>query len=324
VALSYGLFWPAIFSHLGRLYNSNDSLRDGGFSIFYAISSVGILLIQIIGNLVLQDYNWMLLYLTLAGASILGVIFFILSSQYYKFESSSKLKLKFNSTNQASSRLTSVEKKRIRAILILALFTIVFWMGCSQMGSSVLFFSKNFVHREIFGFEVPPTVFLSFFALTIVLMGPMIAIFWRYLSQSNIELSAPRKMGASLMLLALSFVILSFGAMNIVEDEANRGVSAAYLFAFYFFQACAVIIMAPVGFSFVTKWAPDGWTGRLTGVWFSITGLGIFLGGYAMNIITNYLGASYLHLYQVFYITIFCAGIGLLVTSRYIMKMIEP
>ncbi len=97
-------------------------------------------------------------------------------------------------------------------------------------------------------------------------------------------------------------------------------MNPAYLFAFYFLQACAVIIMAPVGFAFVTKWAPMEWTGRLTGVWISATGLGSFLGGYAKNAIDNVLIP--LNLYEVFFLVMFCAAIGLLAMNRLIIKMI--
>jgi len=204
--------------------------------------------------------------------------------------------------------------------LILAVFSIIFWMGCSQMGSSVLFFSQNFVNRHLLGFEVPPTVFLSFFALSVVILGPVMAIFWRFLNQTEIQLSAPRKMAISLILLALSFLVISIAAMGLVLDESKGIVNPTYLFAFYFLQACAVIMMAPIGFAFVTKWAPMEWTGRLTGVWFSATGLGSFLGGYAKNAIDNVL--SPLYFYEVFFLVIFCAAIGLLAMNRRIIKMV--
>lgn len=316
VSLGYGFFWPAVLALQGRLYDSRESLRDGGFSIFYAVSSSGILLTQTVSSLVLQAYGWAPLYLTLAVAGLLGITSFFLSYRHYRSVDSAI----FNSAKPASKPLTTTDRKRITSILILAVFSIIFWMGCSQMGSSVLFFSKNFVHRHLLGFEVPPTVFLSFFALTVVIMGPVMAIFWRFLSQTEIQLSAPRKMAISLILLALSFVVIAIAAMGLVGDEAKGNVNPTYLLAFYFLQACAVIIMAPIGFAFVTKWAPMEWTGRLTGVWISATGLGSFLGGYAKNVIDNVL--SPLYLYEVFFLVIFCAAIGLLAINRLIIKMV--
>ena len=320
VALGYGLFWPPVLALQGRLYDCRESLRDAGFSIFYAVSAGGILLTQNVNSLVLQAYGWAPLYLTLAVAGLLGIASFILSYRHYRSVDSAKAQPIFNAAKPAPNPLTTTDRKRITSILILAVFSIIFWMGCSQMGSSVFFFSKNFVHRHLLGFEVPPTVFLSFYALTVVILGPVMAIFWRFLSQTEIQLSAPRKMAISLILLALSFVVIAIAAMGLVGDEAKGNVNPTYLFAFYFLQACAVIIMGPIGFAFVTKWAPMEWTGRLTGVWFSATGLGSFLGGYVNNAIADVL--SPLYLYGVFFLVIFCAAIGLLAINRPINKMV--
>ena len=147
------------------------------------------------------------------------------------------------------------------------------------------------------------------------------AILWRFLSQTDVQLSAPRKMAIGFILLALSFLVIAIAARSLVGDEAKALVSPAYLFVFYFLQACAVIILAPIGFAFVTRWAPVGWTGRLTGVWFAATGLGSFLGGYVKNAIDNIL--SPLYLYEVFFLVIFCAAIGMLAINRLIIKMVD-
>ncbi len=180
VALGYGLFWPPVLALQGRLYDGRESLRDAGFSIFYAVSSGGILLTQNVSSLVLHSYGWTPLYLVLAGAGVLGVTSFFLSYRHYRSVDSARAQPISNSAKPTPKPLTTTDRKRITSILILAVFTIIFWMACSQMGSSVLFFSKNFVHRHLLGFEVSPTVFLSFFALTVVIMGPVMAIFWRF------------------------------------------------------------------------------------------------------------------------------------------------
>jgi len=321
VSIGHGLFWPSVMALQGKLYDSRESLRDGGFTIFYAFSSGGILLTQTVSSLVLQVYGWTPLYLTLAVAGLLGIASFILSYRYFSVVDSARAQTMSDSTRSTTKSLTSRDRKRITSILILAVFTIIFWMGCSQMGSSVLFFSKNFVHRHILGFDVPPTVLLSFFALTVVIMGPVMAILWRFLSQIDVQFSAPRKMAMGFILLALSFLVIAIAARSLVGDEAKALVSPAYLFAFYFLQACAVLVLAPIGFAFVTRWAPLGWTGRLTGVLFAATGLGSFLGGYAKNAIDNIL--SPLYLYQVFFLVICCAGIGLFAINRHIIKMVD-
>ncbi len=320
VALGYGLFWPPVLALLGRLYDDREPLRDGGFSIFYAVSSGGIFLTHNVSILILKGYGWTPLYLALAAAGVLGVASFFLSYRHYRNIDTARVHRLVNAAEPVRKSLTTTDRKRITSILILSVFSVVFWMGCSQMGSSVLFFSKNFVHRHLLGFEVPPTVFLSFFPLTVIVLGPVMAVFWRFLNEKGIRLSVPRKMAISMMLLALSFVVISIAAMDLVGDEDKGTVNPSYLFAFYFLQASAVIIMAPIGLSFVTKYAPVGWTGRSTGIWMFATGLGIFLGGYAKNAMASVLIP--LNLYEVFFLVIFCGAIGLLAVNRFIIKMV--
>ena len=48
--------------------------------------------------------------------------------------------------------------------------------------------------------------------------------------------------------------------------------------------------------------------------------MGIFLGGYAKNAIDNILIP--LNLYEVFFLIIFCAAIGLFAVNRLIIKMV--
>ena len=114
---------------------------------------------------------------------------FIVKTQDYRIFDSAGPLFTYSRRSLSSNPLTITERKRIIAILALATFSVVFWMGCSQMGSSVLFFSKNFVHRNLFSVDVPPTVFLSFFALSVVVLGPVLAGLRSSLSQKTSNLA---------------------------------------------------------------------------------------------------------------------------------------
>ena len=321
VALGYGMFWPPILALLGKLYDNRERQRDQGFTLFYALSSLGIFATQLVSELLLESIGWNRFYLTLGGIAVLAMIAVLLGRPSYRELDPVSEQNSGDDAGGRSPKLSSNDRRRVLAIIMLAGLTVPFWMGCSQMGSSVLFFSKNFVHRILVGVEVPPTVFLSFFALSIVILGPIMAICWRFLSERNLQLSAPRQMAISLSLLALSFLVISIAAMGLVLDGAKGHVNPTYLFAFYFLQACAVIIMGPIGLAFVTKWAPKRWIGRLTGMWFSTIGLGVFVGGYANNAIADVL--SPLYLYGLFFLVLFCVAIGLFAINRFVIEMLS-
>jgi POT family proton-dependent oligopeptide transporter len=204
----------------------------------------------------------------------------------------------------------------VLGVLLLALFCLVFWMGCSQMGGSVVFFAQNFVDRRVLGREVPPTVFLSVFALGVITLAPLVAAVWRRLEDRGTPQSAPKKIAISMALLAASFLLLSVAAQDLATD-GFQGVSVAVLLSFYVLQAAAVAILGPVGLSMVTRWAPDGWVERLTGVWFLSTGLGGLLGGYAAAASSRAPSSEY----GAFAVVLGVAAVSLLATHRRIERL---
>jgi len=132
----------------------------------------------------------------------------------------------------------------------------------------------------VLGWDVPPTVFLSLFALVVIALAPLFAAVWRRLEDRGAPQSAPGKIAVGIAFLAASFLLLSVAAQDLAP-EGSQGMSAAVLLSFYVLQAAAVAILGRVGLSMVTRWAPDCWVERLPGVWFFSTGLGGLLGGYA-------------------------------------------
>ena len=321
VALGYGMFWPPILALQGKLYDNREQLRDQGFTLFYALSSVGIFATQLVSESLLGSVGWNGFYLLLSGIAVLTMIAVLLGSRSFGELDLVAKEASGVDSGERSPRLISSERKRVLAIITLAGFTVPFWVGCSQMGSLVLFFSRNFVHRNLFSIEVPATVFVSVFALSIIVLGPIMAGFWRYFERKNRPLGAPRQMAISMALLALSFLVISGAALELLLDGSKEHVSSNYLFAFYFLQACAVIIMGPIGLAFVTKWAPKGWTGRLTGLWFAATGLGGFVGGFANQALADILSPVYL--YGFFFLVLSSVAIGLFAINRIVFEMLS-
>ncbi len=89
------------------------------------------------------------------------------------------------------------------------------------------------------------------------------------------------------------------------------------LLSFYVLQAAAVAILGPVGLSMVTRWAPDGWVERLTGVWFFSTGLGGLLGGYAAAASSRAPSSEY----GAFAVVLGAAAIGLFATRHRVERL---
>ncbi len=310
LALGYGLFWPTVITIVGDAYKTCEPMRDDGFVVFYVVSTIGTFATQALASSVVARLDWTGFYVMLALASVLGIAVLTVATWHVASAATAG--------RAASTRrpLTSGDRRRVLGVLLLALFCLVFWMGCSQMGGSVVFFAQNFVDRRVLGWDVPPTMFLSVFALFVVALAPLVAAVWRRFEARGRLPSAPMKIAISIAFIAASFLLLSVAARDLAPD-GSQGVSAAVLLLFYVLQAAAVAILGPVGLSMVTRWAPDGWVERLTGVWFFATGLGGLLGGYAAAASSRSPSSEY----GAFAVILAVATIGLMVSRRRIERL---
>lgn len=162
-------------------------------------------------------------------------------------------------------KLTKQERDRIFAILLLAFFTIFFWMAFEQAGASLTFFAAEQMDRNLFNFEIPASWFQSVNAIFIVAFAPVFVWLWGALNKRNAEPNTPLKMSIGLVLLALGYFIIAFGVKGV---DASNKASMMWLVSMYLMHTWGELSLSPIGLSFVVKLAPLRLASLLMGVWF--------------------------------------------------------
>ena len=113
-------------------------------------------------------------------------------------------------------------------MLVMFAFNVLFWMFFEQAGSSFNFLAQNIVDRKMFdGWEFPTGWFQSVNPLAIVLIAPLVALCWGWMSKRNIEPSIPRKFGLGLLCNSLAFLVLMYALKNLVGAGQPHSVLAA-------------------------------------------------------------------------------------------------
>jgi len=176
-------------------------------------------------------------------------------------------------------KLNLEEKKRVGVILVLFLFSMIFWAAFEQAPTSLNLFAADFTDRYIFGWEMPALWFQSFNSFFIIALAPLFAAMWTTLSNKGISLSSPLKFSLALGFTAIGFAIMIFAANIVVEGGGLVKVSALWLIASYFFQTVGELFLSPVGLSSMTKLAPKKFSGQMMGVWFLATAMGNLIAG---------------------------------------------
>ncbi|NKF50113.1 peptide MFS transporter [Shewanella sp. WXL01] len=297
-----GLFKPNISTMVGDLYEEGDHRRDGAFTIFYMGINVGAALSGFIvawaytsfGHTAMVDgqevmiNNWQAGFFCAGVGMVLSLIIQFMFAQKLLGDigtiPAAKLEKQKNEAKGEVRKepLTKVERDRIKVIMVMGLFTIIFWAGFEQAGGLMNLFTNDFTDRMIGGWEVPTTYFQSLNAIFIVIFAPVIASIWIRLGKN--EPNSPVKFALGLFLLAVGFLFM-IGAVLEMGGDANAKSSMWWLVGAYFFHTMGELCLSPIGLSMVTKLAPLRIASLLMGAWFLFIAAANKIGGLVGSLI---------------------------------------
>ncbi len=175
------------------------------------------------------------------------------------------------------------ETRRMLAIMVLFIFSVMFWLGFEQAGSSLNLFAERMTDRGILGWQMPASVLQTVDPAFIILLAPLLAWLWIALGRRNP--SSPAKFAVGLLFMALGFgamVLASLASVGHALADPHvvaRRVSMWWLVLTYLFSALGELCLSPVGLSTVTKLAPHRKVSQMMGIWFLSLSLGNLIGG---------------------------------------------
>ena len=291
IAVGTGLLKPNISAMVGGLYGANDPRRDSGFSIFYMGINVGAVLAPLVCGYLAQsktfketlvnngfdpNTSWHWGFGAAGIGMILGLIVFVLFGSWLKHVGTRVRKQAVEKVSDAAANapLTSSDWKRIAAIVIFFLFTILFWGAYEQKGASLNLFAKELVRTEIFGREFPSSYLQSCTPFFVILLVPVFAALWVKLGDR--QPSSPVKFTLGLLFIGAAYALMVPACLLLTSGK----ISPLWLVSLYFLEVCGELCLSPVGLSTVTKLAPVKLVGIMMGVWFLASSFGSKLAGY--------------------------------------------
>jgi POT family proton-dependent oligopeptide transporter len=291
IAAGTGLLKPNISAMVGGVYADNDPRRDSGFSIFYMGINLGAVLAPIVcGYLAQSDsfkrvlvrrgfdpaMSWHWGFGAAGVGMILGLIVFVLFGRWLAHVGGRITKKALTKVSEAAANqpLTASDWKRIAAIFIFFVFTILFWAAYEQKGASLNLFAKELVRTEIFGIGFPSSFLQSLTPLFVIMLAPTFSLLWFVMKDR--QPSSPVKFTLGLLFIGVAFLLMIPASML----TAHGKISPLWLVGLYFLEVCGEMCLSPVGLSTVTKLSPAKLVGIMMGVWFLASSLGSKLAGY--------------------------------------------
>jgi len=218
------------------------------------------------------------------------------------------------------SDLDKKEKMKVGAIIVLFFFSVVFWFGFEQAGSSLNIFADKYTHRVFFGWEMPASWLQTVNPAFIIIFAPIFGWLWVWLNKRNLEPSSPIKFSMGLILMGAGFFVMVFAAK---EALANQKASIVFLVITYLLHTFGELSLSPVGLSTVTKLAPKRLVGQMMGIWFTATALAeVIAGRFAGNFNPRDVHQMP-HLFMIVVIVGVGSGILLAIFSKPVRKLMQ-
>ena len=216
--------------------------------------------------------------------------------------------------------LTSEEKKRTVALIILLMGCAMFWSGFEQSGSSLNLFADRYTKLEYSWFTVPSTWFQSINSFFIIVFAPVFAWLWVALAKRNLNPSTPVKFAFGLLLLACGFLVMVGASLIVVNGDQ---AAPTWLIMTYLLHTFGELALSPVGLSVTTKLAPKRFVGQMMGMWFLATALGNLIAGQIAGEFDAENVAAYPDQYMSIVMTAGGAGLILLLLTKPIKKLMS-
>lgn len=273
-----GMFKPNISTMVGDLYEEGDHRRDGAFTIFYMGINLGALIAGIIAGAVTNAFGWKAGFMSAGIGMVISLIMQLTLAQRWLGDIGRvpAAVTEKHKNQEHKAPLTKEEVDRLKVILVMGLFVIIFWAGFEQAGGLMNLYTQEYTDRMLGSFEVPTAWFQSLNPFFIITCAPIIAAIWVKLGRK--EPNSPVKFAMGLFFLAVGFVCM-VGAVLEQGGDLTVKTSMAWLVGAFFFHTIGELCLSPIGLSMVTKLAPLRLASLMMGVWFGFNAVANYLAG---------------------------------------------
>src|SRR5438067_10967998 len=168
------------------------------------------------------------------------------------------------------------ERRNMTAYLILTIGSLMFWSLYQMAPNGLMLFAVNNVDLMIGAVKIQPQWIQNINTICIVLGGPLLASLFTRMRAREWKIDIPKQFAASLLLMALAFLILPLG----IKLAGADGKSAfSWLFLSYVLQSIGELLIMPIGYAMIGKIAPKQYQGIMMGSWMLVTGLASLFAG---------------------------------------------
>ncbi|PIP79031.1 MAG: MFS transporter [Gammaproteobacteria bacterium CG22_combo_CG10-13_8_21_14_all_40_8] len=225
------------------------------------IAVLGFSLLAVVASAVILEYQSVArIFVYLAGVVVLGIFAHLIHSS------------------------KESERAGLIAALVLTIQTVFFFIFYQQMSTSLALFALRNVdwNFQLMGMHIwtwSPAQFQALNPIWIMIMSPILAMWYTKAGQNNKDLSIAAKFAFGFAVVAIGFFIYGVAGHFAVDGKTSSWV----MIIGYAFQSLGELLVSGLGLAMIARYVPARMGGFMMGAYFVASGLSQYFGGVVAN-----------------------------------------
>jgi POT family proton-dependent oligopeptide transporter len=277
LVIGNGFFKPNVSTMVGNLYPEGSRLKDRAYNIFYMGINLGAALAPIVAELMVEKFGYHPAFAIGAAGMVISVAILWTFQRHIAMADkrgvaapASTAAMSVDAPPKGVSRQNPIDtvsdNRRIGALIVIFGIVIAFWMIFHQQQTTLTYWANNNTDWNVSGI-----ISNAINPVWVLILTPLIVLFWQGLDRKGKEPSTPTKMAIGMCLTGVSFFVLYFAGK--AGGDVGK-VSPMWLISAYGILTLGELMLSPMGLSLVSKVAPIRLRGMMMGGWFLATAIG--------------------------------------------------
>lgn len=277
IVVGTGLFKPTISSLISRFYDDKHPRRDSAFALFLLGMLVGQVFGMLAAGYVGERVGWYAGFASAGFGIVLGLLPYLALQRRYLGDIGVGRKVVAR-TDHGKVALTSIELDRIKAIIIIIIFSVIFCTVVFQSGPLTLF-AKRHVDLARWGWQIPAGWFPMVGATAFILFIPAVTWLLERRAMLGRPVRTSRRLVIGLIAGGLGHLIIAYPLLTSPDPDHNLISPLWLIITYMLFGLSETFVWAGV-FSLTTKLAPKHLTVLSIGGIYLSMGVGVWLATY--------------------------------------------
>jgi POT family proton-dependent oligopeptide transporter len=269
-----GLLKGNLAAQVGSLYPKDETgRRDRAFSLYYLGVNLGAFAGPLVCGTLGEIYGWHYGFAAAGVGMAAGILVYLSGRRWLPPDT--------RRGGAGRPKLHAGDGRIIGALFLILALTTLFWVSQSQVWDTYPLWLRDRVNRAVLGGVVPITWFQSLDSLLVLVMAPVVLLFWRFQAGRKLEPGDLTKVALGCLIFGSAFLWLVLG-----EWTARPG-GVFILWPVLFHLTCAVgyLYVVPIALALFARTAPASVNALMVSIYY----WGIFFG----SIVSGWLGRFY-------------------------------